>query len=79
MDLSTGSIGWHRTRRWLDEAIEMCDRTVRMPHYGLTPEQEEYRKGYFEGQMTAYMRVRPRFNTPEESAQGEKTRRGMFG
>lgn len=79
MDLSTNSIGWHRTREWLDEAITLAEKTSRVPHFGLTPEQDEYRKGFFEGQMIAFMKVRSRFNTPEESALVEQTRREMFG
>lgn len=75
MDLSTGSIGWHRTRQWLDEEIM---RLSEVPP-GLTVEQIGYFEGYSWGKRNAYMNVRSRFNTPEESEQAEKTRREMFG
>lgn len=70
MDLSTGSLGWLRTRRWLDEEIE---RAFHSEAYN------EEHKSYLNGLWTAYMRVRARFNTPEEDALLEQTRRGMFG
>ena len=78
MDLSTGSIGWHRTRQWLDDEIERAFEAPNMVD-GLTSEQNEFRKGYFQGMFAAYGRVRQRFNTPEESVQAEKARREMFG
>lgn len=78
MDLSTNSIGWHRTRQWLDSELERVS-TGDYPRENLTDEQKEYLEGFLWGQEVAYMRVRTRFNTPEESAKMEKTRREMFG
>lgn len=70
MDLSTNSIGWHRTRKWLDDEIENS--------FNAEPYNDEH-KAYLTGLWTAYMKVRPRFNTPEENALAEQTRREMFG
>lgn len=78
MDLSTGSIGWHRTRQWLDSELERLGNDPGVST-GLTPEQAEYRDGYLFGQYAAYARVRARFYTDEESAAAEETRREMFG
>lgn len=80
MNLSTNSIGWHRTRRWLDEELKNLEAAAKVePSDTLTDEQEEYRQGFIWGQTVALMKVRARFNTPEESALVEQTRREMFG
>lgn len=78
MDLSTGSIGWHRTRQWLDSELERLDKPTTLGD-NYTEEQKEYYRGYMWGQGVAYMRIRSRFNTLEESQQVEETRREMFG
>lgn len=70
MDLSTGSLGWHRTRQWLDSEIERIASQEPV---------NEYHGGLIEGTYVAYVRVRSRFNTPEEEAKTEQTRREMFG
>ena len=70
MDLCTNCIGWHRTRKWLDDEIENSFNAV--------PYNDEH-KAYLMGLWTAYMKLRPRFNTPEENALAEQTRRDMFG
>lgn len=75
MDLSTGSLGWHRTRQWLDDEINKYSEVP--PN--LTMEQLSYFEGVAWGKRIAYMNVRTKFNTPEESEQAEKTRREMFG
>lgn len=70
MDLSEGSIGWHRTRKWLDNELEAL--STAKPY-------DEYHEGFLWGQMVAYMKMRPRFYTEEESYEAVKTRREMFG
>lgn len=79
MDLSTNSIGWHRTRKWLDDEIERIGKQYAM--ISEEPDQVggEYSFGILDGMRLAYMKVRPRFNTPEENALAEQTRREMFG
>lgn len=77
MDLSTGSLAWHRTRRWLDAEIERL--YTKQDANDLTPEQREYLAGFRDGMFAAYGRVRQSFNTREEDAEAEKTRREMFG
>lgn len=79
MDLSTGSIGWHRTRKWLDDEIEGLSKQY--AEIAEEPDQAggDYSFGILAGMRLAYMKVRTRFNTPEESAAVEKTRREMFG
>lgn len=79
MDLSTNSIGWHRTRKWLDDEIERIERQYKM--FAEEPDQVggEYSFGILGGMRVAYSKVRQRFNTPEENERAEQTRRGMFG
>lgn len=79
MDLSTNSIGWHRTRRWLDDEIESARK--RYNENLEDPEQigGDFSLGMLAGMEMAYSRIRQRFNTPEENALVEQTRREMFG
>lgn len=79
MDLSTNSIGWHRTPGWLDDEIDRITKQHAM--ISEEPEQAggEYSFGILDGMRLAYMRVCARFDTPEENAVAEQTRREMFG
>lgn len=70
MDLSTNSIGWHRTRQWLDFELDRVS-TV--------DPQDDYHNGFLWGQFVAYAKVRARFNSLEESIKAEETRKEMFG
>lgn len=71
MDLSSGSIGWHRARRFLDEEI---NRERPAP----SEEYPQWAVGMDRGSVLAYMKVRTWFNTPEENEEMERLRREMF-
>lgn len=77
MDLTEGSIGWYRARRYLNGQIEKSYGCPVPPD--LTPEQVEYFKGRQAGLFEAYGVVRSWFNTESEALKAAETRRGMFG
>jgi len=70
MDLSEGSLGWHRTRKRIDDHLSAIEASK--PY-------DKWHEGYLFGQLVALMSMRTLLNTQEESHSAEVTRMEMFG